>query len=183
MSAPATRRPIATAELQPRPLASVPGCSAPSQLTRAWLRHVPARLDRYLRFGNALKVIRLDRWRRVAVFVPGEVFCRIHWQANDYGTERWQLLVLQACTPLDAAQRIEGVRPGARLLLRAEGARAVKSVLGQIDAIEGSAIAAPAVSPTYWRVLGNRLQCNLALPEYTPERHVAWLARSALDAR
>ena len=31
------------------------------------------------------------------------MFCRIHWQANDYGTICWQLMVMQACTPLDAA--------------------------------------------------------------------------------
>src|SRR3546814_18874783 len=66
----------------------------------------------------------LDRWRRCAVFLPGAMFCRIRWQANDYGTIRWQLMVMQACTPLDAAQRIPGVQPGARLLLHAEIGRA-----------------------------------------------------------
>ena len=48
------------------------------------------------------------------------LFCRIRWESNDYGTTRWQLMVMQACTPLDAVQRIPGVRPGARLLLHAE---------------------------------------------------------------
>src|SRR3546814_2781179 len=71
----------------------------------------------------------LDRWRRCAVFLPGAMFCRIRWQANDYGTIRWQLMVMQACTPLDAAQRIPGVQPGARLLLHAEGENQVRAVL------------------------------------------------------
>ncbi|MGJ0206839.1 DUF2840 domain-containing protein, partial [Streptococcus pyogenes] len=48
---------------------------------------------------------------------------------------RWQLMVMQACTPLDAAQRIPGVQPGARLLLHAEGDGQVRAVLERIDAI------------------------------------------------
>ncbi|MBA0410742.1 DUF2840 domain-containing protein, partial [Stenotrophomonas maltophilia] len=41
-------------------------------------------------------------------------------------------------------------------------------------------IAAIDVSPAYWRTLGNRLAARLALPEYTAERHAAWLAGRAL---
>jgi hypothetical protein len=108
------------------------------------------------------------------------MFCRIRWQANDYGTVRWQLMVMQACTPLDAAQRIPGVLAGARLLLHAEGEPAVRAVLKQIDAIEVLGIAPAAVSPAYWRTLGNRLAARLPLPEYTAERHAAWLAGRAL---
>lgn len=162
--------------------AILPGHAGPAQLTRVRLMHIGGRVNRYLRFGNALEVIRLDRQRRVAVFVPREVFCRVHWEAGDYGTQRWQLLVLQACTSLDAAQRIEGVSPGALLLLRAEGAGAVRAVLAQVDAIEAHAIAAASVSPVYWSVLANRLQTHLPLPGYTPERHAAWLARKTFDA-
>ena len=32
----------------------------------------------------------------------------------------------------------------------------------------------------YWRTLGNRLAARLALPEYTGERHAAWLAGKVL---
>ncbi len=77
-------------------------------------------------------------------------------------------------------QRIPGVRPGARLLLHAEGENAVRAVLERIDGIEGQGIAAIDVSPAYWRTLGNRLAARLALPEYTAERHAAWLAGKAL---
>src|SRR3546814_12033415 len=92
------------------------------------------------------------------------MFCRIHWQANHYGTIRWQLMVMQACTPLDAAQRIPGVLPGARLLLRAEGDANVRAVLERIDGIEAQGIAAIAVPPGYWRTLGKRLEARLAPP-------------------
>ena len=87
---------------------------------------------------------------------------------------------MQACTPLDAAQRIPGVQPGARLLLHAEGDTNVRAVLERIDGIEALGIAAIDVSPAYWRTLGNRLAARHALPEYTAERHTAWLAGRVL---
>ncbi|GLK59199.1 DUF2840 domain-containing protein [Azotobacter vinelandii] len=153
-------------------------CNVP--LTRVSLAYLEHRFKLYLRFGEPARTLRLDHWRRCAVFLPGAMFCRIRWQANDYGTVRWQLMVMQAGTPLDAVQRIPGVRPGARLLLHAEGENAVRAVLERIDGIEAQGIAAIDVSPAYWRTLGNRLAARLALPEYTAERHAAWLAGRAL---
>ena len=149
-------------------------------LTRVSLAFLEHRFKLYLRFGEPARTLRLDRWRSLAVFMPNAVFCRIRWQANDYGTIRWQLMVMQACTPLDAAQRIPGVQPGARLLLHAEGDTNVRAVLERIDGIEALGIAAIDVSPAYWRTLGNRLAARHALPEYTAERHAAWLAGRAL---
>lgn len=145
-------------------------------LTRVALAFVDKRINLYLRFGEPARVVQLDRWRRSAVFLPSSVFCRIRWESNDYGTTRWQLMVMQACTPLDALQRIPGVRPGARILLHAEGEQRVRAVLAQIDATETLGIAPNSVSPAYWRTLGNRLAAHLQLPDYTAERHAAWLA-------
>lgn len=149
-------------------------------LTRVSLAYVEQRIDLYLRFGEPARIVQLNRWRRCAVFLPGAMFCRIRWQANDYGTIRWQLMVMQSCTPLDAAQRIPGVQPGARLLLHAEGENQMRAVLSRIDAIEALGIAPATVSPAYWRTLANRLAARLPLPEYTTERHVAWLTGKAL---
>jgi hypothetical protein len=115
------------------------------------------------------------------VFLPASIFCRIRWESNDYGTTRWQLMVMQACTPVDAVQRIPGIQPGARILLHAEGERQVQSLLPLIDAIEALRIDPIDVSPAYWRTLGNRLSARLALPQYTAERHAAWLAGRALQ--
>ncbi|SFY34496.1 DUF2840 domain-containing protein, partial [Azotobacter vinelandii] len=119
-------------------------CNVP--LTRVSLAYLEHRFKLYLRFGEPARTLRLDHWRRCAVFLPGAMFCRIRWQANDYGTVRWQLMVMQAGTPLDAVQRIPGVRPGARLLLHAEGENAVRAVLERIDGIEAQGIAAIDVS-------------------------------------
>ncbi|AOI82887.1 MULTISPECIES: DUF2840 domain-containing protein [Burkholderia] len=165
----------------PPSLAVLAGQAGAAPLTRVSLAYVEQRIDLYLRFGEPARTVRLDRWRRVAVFLPGAVFCRIRWQANDYGTIRWQLMVMQACTPLDAAQRIPGVLPGACLLLHAEGEPPVRAVLAQLDAIEAQGIAPADVSPAYWRTLGNRLAARLPLPAYTAERHAAWRAGRMLS--
>lgn len=149
---------------------------ASTPLTRVALAYIESRLKLYLRFGEPTRTLQFDRWRRCAVFLPGAILCRIRWQANDYGTIRWQLMVMQAGTPLDDVQRIPGVQPGVRLLLHAEGDANVRTVLERIDAIEALGIAPSAVSPAYWRTLGNRLAARLPLPEYTAERHAAWLA-------
>ncbi|MGB3435503.1 DUF2840 domain-containing protein [Achromobacter sp.] len=173
-----TTAPVAIAAMAtPSPsLAVLVGRPDSTPLTRVALAYVEHRIKLYLRFGEPARTLRLDRWRSVAVFVPNAVFCRIRWQSNDYGTIRWQLMVMQACTPLDAAQRIPGVQPGARLLLHAEGDGQVRAVLERIDTIEALGIAPVGVSPAYWRTLGNRLAARLPLHEYTAERHAAWLA-------
>lgn len=158
-----------------------PGRAAATPLTRVALAYIEPRFKLYLRFGDPARTIQLDRWRRCAVFMPNAVLCRVRWQANDYGTVRWQLMVMQTATPLDAAQRIPGVQPGAHLLLHAEGDANVRAVLERIDGIEALGIAPVTVSPAYWRTLANRLAASSSLPEYTAERHAAWLAGRALS--
>ncbi|EPQ7006842.1 DUF2840 domain-containing protein [Pseudomonas aeruginosa] len=162
-------------------LSALAGQAGNVPLTRVSLAYIEARFKLYLRFGEPARTLQLDRWRRCAVFLPGAMLCRIRWQANNYGTIRWQLMVMQTATPLDAVQCIPGVQPGARLLLHAEGDANVRAVLERIDAIEALGIAAIDVSPSYWRTLGNRLAARLALPEYTAERHAAWLAGKVLS--
>ena len=53
-------------------------------------------------------------------------------------------------------------------------------MLARIDAIEALGIAPADASPAYWRTLGNRLAARLPLPDYSAERHAAWLAGRAL---
>lgn len=145
------------------------------------LAFVDQRVNVWLRFGKPVRETVLNRWRRVAVFEPGAVCCRVKWIANDYGTALWQLMVLQAPMMFDGAQRVAGVVPGARILLRAEGELQVKAVLVVIDGIEALGIDPITVAVTYWRTVGNRLAARQPLPEYTPERHAAHIARGALQ--
>ena len=168
--------------LQPSPVGSPP-------LTRVSLAYVHQRFNLYLRFGQPERTVQLDHWRRCAVFKQLATFCRVRWQTNDHGTTLWQLMVLQAGAPLDTLQRLPGVRPGARLLLHAEGELKVRAVLQQIDAIEALGIDACTVAPAYWGTLGNRLAAwtagptatPLQLPAYTADRHAPLLATRHLS--
>lgn len=172
---------------QPLPLQPSPVGSPP--LTRVSLAYVHQRFNLYLRFGQPEHTVQLDHWRRCAVFKPLAMFCRVRWQANDHGTTLWQLMVLQAGGPLDTLQRLPGVRPGARLLLHAEGELKVSTVLQQIDAIEAQGIDASTVKPAHWGMLGNRLAAwtsgpsaaPLQLPAYTAELHAAVLTTGDLQ--
>ncbi len=161
----------------PPPSRVAPACQpATTRLTRVVLAAQPARFRLSLCFGEPACTLRLDRWRRLAVFLPHAVFGRLRWEVHDGGTVRWQLLVMQACTALETVRRIDGVQPGARLLLHVEGDRCVRAVLERIDAIEAQGIAPAAIWPAYWRTLGRRLAMRTSLPDYTAERHAAWLA-------
>nr|WP_162583825.1 DUF2840 domain-containing protein [Variovorax sp. PBS-H4] len=147
---------------------------------RVSLAFVEDRVNVWLRFGRPVRETVLDHWRRVASFEPEAVCCRVKWIGNDYGTALWQLMVLQAPMPFDGAQRVAGVHPGARILLRANGEAQVKAVLALVDTIGALRIDPRAVALTYWRTVGNRLAARQPLPAYTAERHAAHLARAAL---
>jgi hypothetical protein len=172
--------PQVASNAQPIPLPMLSNATKHTPLTRVSLAFVERRVNLYLRFGHPVRELRLDRWRCCALFLPAALFCRVRWESNDYGTTRWQLMVLQTCTPIDTVQRIAGIQPGARLLLHAEGEQQVQSVLPQIDTIEALGIDPVTVSPAYWRTLGNRLSARLPLPAYTVERHAAYLAGEVL---
>lgn len=156
------------------------GSSSAAPTTRVLLAYIEQRMNLYLRFGHPVCEQRLDRHRRMVWFSPDSLFCRIRWEGNDHGTTRWQLMVLQALSPLDTMQLIPGVTPGASLLLRAEGERQVQAVLQRIDAIEAQGVDPTAVAPTYWHMLHNRLAARMPLPEYTAERHAAYIAARSL---
>ena len=172
---------MASTSTLPWPQSALPPRPIHMKVSLAFVEH---RVNVYLRFGRPVREIVLDRWRRVAVLAPGSVCCRIKWIGNDYGTALWQLMVLQATMPFGDTQhdvqRIAGVSPGARILLRADGEVGVKAVLSAIDAIELAGIDLCAVAPIYWRMVGNRLAARQPLPTYTAERHAAHLARGAL---
>jgi hypothetical protein len=157
-----------------------PAQPLPAVRMRVSLAFVEDRVNVWLRFGRPTREAILDRWRRVAVFGPHAVCCRVKWIGNDYGTALWQLLVLQAPTQLGDGQRVAGVAPGGRILLRADGEQQVKTILEVIDDIERSGVDPAAVAASYWCTVGNRLAARQALPVYTLERHMAHLAREAL---
>jgi hypothetical protein len=144
-----------------------------SAITRVALVFLPDRLNVYLRFGQPARERVIDRHRRVAEFDPDAVFCRIRWQANEYGTVLWHLSILQSAAPADTFQRIPGIVPGAAILLHADTRLQVETTLQLIDAIEALDIDPADVPATYWRTISNRLQSRVDIPPYTLERHFA----------
>jgi hypothetical protein len=160
--------------VQPLPVMATVTNDTP--LTRVSLAFIAHRIDLSLRFGHPLRELPMDSEWRYAVFLPGALFCRTHWACLDDGSVRWQLMVLQACTPWDSMRRIAGIQPGAHLILHAQGAQNVQSVLQPIDAIEALGIDPVAVSPAYWRKLNERLAAQRPLPTYTAALHAAYRA-------
>lgn len=166
--------PQSLTSVQPLPiLASV---TNDTPLTRVSLAFIAHRIDLSLRFGHPLRELPMDSNWRCAVFLPGALFCRTHWACLDDSSVRWQLMVLQACTPWDGMRRIAGIQPGAHILLHAQGEHSMQSVLQQIEAIEALGIDLVAVSPAYWRTLGEHLVAQRPLPAYTAALHAAYRA-------
>ncbi len=169
---------LLSATAQAWPQAVLPPRPVQMRVSLAFVEH---RVNVWLRFGEPVREMVVDRWRRVVTFEPSAVCCRVKWIGNDYGTALWQLMVLQAPMPFDGTQRIAGVAPGARILLRADGESQVKAMLAVVDAIEALGIEPATVAVTYWHTVGNRLAARQPLPDYTTERHAAHLARGALS--
>jgi hypothetical protein len=134
----------------------------------------------YLRFGQPQCVQRIDSLRSRVYFRPGAVFGRSWWEANAYGTARWELMVLQAGTPKQSIQRVVGIAPGATVLLHVRGPKKVAIVLQLIDAIEAQPIHCADVASSYWRTVHNRLAGRTEAAVYTPEQHAAHLLAGTL---
>lgn len=137
---------------------------------------IPRRMNVYMRFGRPLEVREIDHRKRVALFAPGGVFCRIWSQSNEFGNTRWQLAVLQAIAPGESGQRVVGIAPGANLLLHVDTPLGRRIVLGLIEAIEKQGVDATEVAPTYWQTVHGRIAARCEPVRYSSEQHQAYLA-------
>lgn len=138
-------------------------------LTRVALVFIPLRINVYLRFGKPARMRTVDARRRVAEFMPASIFCRVAWQANEFGTTRWELMVLSV-PDREPVQRVVGVIPGAALLLKAEGPREVPAALRLVDSIETQRIEPADVSPRFWLAMSNRLAARAELSLFGADR-------------
>jgi Protein of unknown function (DUF2840) len=149
-------------------------------LTRVSLIFVEQRMNVYLRFGQPQCVQRIDPVRSFAFFQHGAIFGRIWWEANAFGTTRWELMVLQAGAPNQGIHRVVGIAPGAGVLLHVRGPKNVPLALQLIDAIEAQQIHCADVASTYWRTVHNRLAGRTEAHVYRPEQHAAHLLAETL---
>lgn len=170
---------LATAALTPATDAAVDVASSDPYM-RMLLWRFPGRSHTWLRFGAPFAVHALDAQRRIALFAPHAVCCRVQWVANAYGPIFWQLMILQAGSGAEAVQRVRGVAPGAHMLLHAQGERSVRQMLHWLDNMNTAGIELGQVAPIYWRTVHNRLAARMALPPYTEARRFAHQARQNL---
>lgn len=86
-----------------------------------------------LLFGAPFDVVSMDQphppGARIAFFRPGERFGLALWEANDYGTARWRVIVCRALSAGQSGARVPQVSPGAHVLMDVSGALRAKAAL------------------------------------------------------
>jgi len=150
-------------------------------LTRVDIQFLPEFLNYWLRFGEPRLWQDRDRRRAFAYFGARQTFAYVRWEAGEYGTRHWRLLVLRAGAAAVSLHRVPGVTPGADILLDLAGAARVKRAFAVIDAVEALGIDPAEVAPAHWVYVQNRLLGGLPVRPYGPREHRAWLAQRRLS--
>lgn len=143
------------------------------RFTQVELAHWPDLVSDWLRFGAVAESRIIDRRRSIALLPAGALFAFVRWRGGDHGTILWRLWVLCAGKTGDALATINGVHPGAMILLAVSGPPKVKRALALIDAIEAEGIDPADVAPSWWRVAHNRLAANREVRPYGRQEHAA----------
>jgi hypothetical protein len=151
-------------------------------LTLVDLIWIEKRTEHWIRFGRQAYDRIVDRRRRVVGFAPDAVFAFVRWAANDYGTVRSRIDIVQAVRLGAAYTTLPSVRPGGDILLSVSGWPKVEQVLRAIDTVEAAGIDACDAAPDHWRHLYNRIAAGLVPHGYTSARHRAWLLRREIAA-
>lgn len=151
-----------------------------TSLTRVALICVPDQHNVWLRFGRPVWEEVPDEHLCHVCFPPGAVFARVEWRADAHCPIHTRLAILRAAGPGERIACLDGIAPGAQLLLHATTSGKTQQVLRLIDAIEAQRIAPEAVSEDYWRVLHQRLVAGIEPPVYSAAEHAAVQQRRAL---
>ena len=128
-------------------------------------------LNHRLRFGTPDKTVKLDKYRRLVCFKPGETLGYIRWRANEYGTQDWRFFILKTeCSGL--LTRVPGVTPAVKVLAAFNGTQSVKRALSAFDDVEDTLSASVETLPdAYWisfqNDLSTRKSLNGLLPQYS----------------
>ena len=121
-----------------------------SGLTVIQCHFVRGMLNHRLRFGTPDKTVKLDKYRKLACFKPGETLGYIRWRANEYGTQDWRFFVLKTQTT-GLLTRVPGVSPAVKVLAAFNGSQSVKRALSAFDDLEKSASnPIETLRDTYW---------------------------------
>lgn len=148
-----------------------------ADLTRVTLVSVPDRLSVWLRFGRPMWEDVPDRYRRQVYFATGEIFGRVEWRPGAARAAGWRLSILRAAGTGERVASLDGVEPGAQVLLHTGRTHKTQQALRLIDAIQAQGVVLEEVSEDYWRVLHQRLVAGIEPPMYTAAEHAAVLRR------
>lgn len=149
-------------------------------LTCVQIAFYPEHLNNWLRFGDPIHAIDLDRRRSLAFFCPGQIFGYVRWSSNEYGTQEWHFVIVKAVKSPEKVNRIWGILPGAELLLSASGNAKVKRVLSQIDILENDGFDPSDVSPNFYRHVHNRTMVTHSVRRYSAAQQGAFEAMKAV---
>jgi len=114
-------------------------------------------INHRLRFGRPAETIRLDKYRKIAVFAPGQCFGYIRWIANEYGTQDWRLYIVEAGSS-GLATQVPGISPAVRLCIFINGPKGMRQALSALDRIENQRRDGLENLPvSYWMTFKSRL--------------------------
>jgi hypothetical protein len=128
-----------------------------SNLTAVLCHYGKDRFNHRLRFGVPQALVKLDSYRKIAVFKPRTIFGYIRWVADEYGTQDWRFFILQTRND-GLLTRVPGVTPAVKLLASFHRTDCVKRALLAFDEIEKECGGELGIlSESYWLGFQNHL--------------------------
>ena len=134
-----------------------------TMLTHVQIHFVRDIINHRLLFGEPSEFIKLDKFRRLAVFEAGRIFGYIRWRANEYGTQDWRLFIAKTGS-VNLLTDVPGVAPAVQLLVSASGSKEVKRSLKLLDKLkDDTAGNLETVPESYWLQFQNCLTLRLPM--------------------
>ena len=134
-------------------------------LTHMQIHFVKDIINHRLLFGEPIETIKLDRFRRLAVFKPQSIFGYIRWRANNFGTVDWRLYVVKTGHE-GLMTQVRGISPAVKLLVSVSGRDPMKRALSVMDDIKAQSInGLIGVPESYWQAVHTSLLLRKPLHE------------------
>ena len=128
-----------------------------TRLTLIQCHFVRGMLNHRIRFGTPDKIIKLDKYRKLACYEKGRILGYIRWRANEFGTQDWRFYILKTESS-GVLTRVPGVSPAVKLLAFFNGPQSVKRALKAFDKVEAETEGGVNnLSESYWMTFQNDL--------------------------
>lgn len=132
-------------------------------LTQIQVHYVHGRINHYVSFGQASHTVKLDEYRSLQLFEPGQIVGYIRWYSNQYGTQDWRLFILETGQAGYLSQ-VPGVTPAASVLCAVQGQARMKKALLELDNIRAeSSHELSEIPASFWRQFDTGLRLGAPL--------------------